>query len=102
LEIAVSFPGIHKWEPDIYIGFSPALHLQCVMKENGFYQIQLRIFYTQNDLTVVDLARNLGLSLETHLVHTEDGYILQVYSTEASLRNSIISNGSSQKPWVES
>ncbi len=21
--------GIHKWEPDIYIGFSPALHLQC-------------------------------------------------------------------------
>ncbi len=20
---------IHKWEPDIYIGFSPALHLQC-------------------------------------------------------------------------
>ena len=29
LEITVSFPGIHKWEPDIYIGFSPALHLQC-------------------------------------------------------------------------
>ncbi len=23
------FLGIHKWEPDIYIGFSPALHLQC-------------------------------------------------------------------------
>jgi len=22
--------GIHKWEQDIYIGFSPALHLQCV------------------------------------------------------------------------
>jgi hypothetical protein len=21
--------GIHKWEPVIYIGFSPALHLQC-------------------------------------------------------------------------
>jgi hypothetical protein len=25
----VSFLGIHKWEPDIYIGFSPALPLQC-------------------------------------------------------------------------
>ncbi len=21
--------GIHNWEPDIYIGFAPALHLQC-------------------------------------------------------------------------
>jgi hypothetical protein len=30
LEITVSFLGIHKWEPDIYIGFSPALHLQFV------------------------------------------------------------------------
>ncbi len=29
LEITVSFLGIHKWEVDIYIGFSPALHLQC-------------------------------------------------------------------------
>jgi hypothetical protein len=29
LEITVSFLGIHKWETDIYIGFSPALHLQC-------------------------------------------------------------------------
>jgi hypothetical protein len=28
LEIPVSFLGIHKWEPDIYIGFSTALHLQ--------------------------------------------------------------------------
>jgi hypothetical protein len=28
---AVSFLGIHKWKPDIFIGFSPALHLhvQC-------------------------------------------------------------------------
>jgi hypothetical protein len=26
---AVSFLGIHKSEPDIYIGFSLALHLQC-------------------------------------------------------------------------
>jgi hypothetical protein len=29
LEIPVSFLGIHKWEPDIYIGFSPVLHMQC-------------------------------------------------------------------------
>jgi hypothetical protein len=28
-EITVSFLGMHKWEPDIYIGFSPALNLQC-------------------------------------------------------------------------
>jgi hypothetical protein len=29
LEITVSFLGKHKWKPDIYIGFSPALPLQC-------------------------------------------------------------------------
>jgi hypothetical protein len=29
LEITVSFLEIQKWEPDIYIGFSRALHLQC-------------------------------------------------------------------------
>jgi hypothetical protein len=29
LEITVSFMVIHKWEPDIYIGLSPALYLQC-------------------------------------------------------------------------
>jgi hypothetical protein len=29
LEITVSFLGIHKREPDIYIGFSLALPLQC-------------------------------------------------------------------------
>ncbi len=32
LEITVSFLEIHKWEPDIYIGFSLALHLQCAVK----------------------------------------------------------------------
>jgi hypothetical protein len=31
LEITVTFLGIHKWEPDIYIGFSPVLHLQCTL-----------------------------------------------------------------------
>ncbi len=29
LEITVSILRIHKWEPDIHIGFSAALHLQC-------------------------------------------------------------------------
>jgi hypothetical protein len=28
LETPVSFLGIRKWEPDIYTGFSLALHLQ--------------------------------------------------------------------------
>jgi hypothetical protein len=27
----VSFHGIQKWEPEIYIGFLPALHLQCAI-----------------------------------------------------------------------
>jgi hypothetical protein len=31
LEITVSFLEIDKWKPDIYIGFSPALHLQCIL-----------------------------------------------------------------------
>jgi hypothetical protein len=30
LYLTVSFLGIHKWEQYIYIGFSPALHLQCI------------------------------------------------------------------------
>ncbi len=29
LETTVSFLGVHKWKPDIYIGFSLALYLQC-------------------------------------------------------------------------
>ncbi len=29
LEITFSIWRIHKWEPDIYIGFSAALHFQC-------------------------------------------------------------------------
>jgi hypothetical protein len=27
----ISFLGIHKWEPGIYTGFSPALHLQHML-----------------------------------------------------------------------
>ncbi len=28
---SVSFLGIYKWEPYIYIGFSPSLHLHCAI-----------------------------------------------------------------------
>ncbi len=38
VEITVSFLGIYKWEPDIYIGFSPSLHLQCAISSKfSFY-----------------------------------------------------------------
>ncbi len=29
MEVTVTFLEIYKWEPAIYIGFSPVLHLQC-------------------------------------------------------------------------
>ncbi len=41
--LAVSFLGIHKSEPDIYIGFSMTLHMQCVasrwilMSDRGWF-----------------------------------------------------------------
>ncbi len=47
LEITVSFLGIHKWEPDIYTGFSPALHLQCSIYVKAlllYYNIALILF----------------------------------------------------------
>jgi hypothetical protein len=45
LEITVSFLGIHKWEPDINIGFSPALHLQC---ENISSKLELQADFLAN------------------------------------------------------
>ncbi len=65
LEITVSFLGIHKWKPEIYIGFSPALHLQCVYmaglreKDLDSTQKQLLIYlsrcipYTSHIRTVI-------------------------------------------------
>jgi hypothetical protein len=45
LEIIVSFLGIHKWEPDIYIGFSLALHLQCRYSGNKrLYSVSLLLY----------------------------------------------------------
>jgi hypothetical protein len=32
LEITGSFLGTHKWETDSFIGFSLALHLQCMQE----------------------------------------------------------------------
>ncbi len=32
----VSFLGIHEWQPDINIGFSPAIHLQCIITINVY------------------------------------------------------------------
>jgi hypothetical protein len=41
---AVSILGIYKSEPDIYIGFLPALHLQCISV--GSVSLQM-VLYTQ-------------------------------------------------------
>jgi hypothetical protein len=38
---AVSFLEIHKLEPDIYIGFSPALYLQCRLRMGGVLSLPL-------------------------------------------------------------
>ena len=35
LYTTVSFLGIHKCEPDMFIGFSPALNLQCKCNNVG-------------------------------------------------------------------
>ncbi len=51
LQITVLFLGKHKWEPDIYVGFSLALHLQCSVKKS-----------TGIPGTWITKIRNLGLS----------------------------------------
>jgi hypothetical protein len=53
LEITVSFLGIHKREPDIYIGFSPALYLQCgstkvVFDKTAFVKFKISNNFKQN------------------------------------------------------
>lgn len=45
------------------------------------------------DFTVVDLASNLGLSLETHTVHTEDGYVLQLHRIPGKGRPVLLQHG---------
>jgi hypothetical protein len=38
-DCSVSFLGIHKWEAEFYIGFSPALHLQRTFNSSLVYTI---------------------------------------------------------------
>ena len=64
LEITVSFLGMQKWEPDIYIGFSSALHLQCSWPML-FSHIKLAgkgLGYTQLYLTH-DMVNNINIDL---------------------------------------
>ncbi len=58
LEITVSFLGIHKGEPDIYIGFSLALHLQCTV-----------LLAYVNLLTVILQCSQRKLSLLSHMLY---------------------------------
>jgi hypothetical protein len=43
LEITALFLGIHEWEPDIYNGFSPDLHLQCDVPAELFLSLPLQL-----------------------------------------------------------
>jgi hypothetical protein len=49
LEITFSFLGIHTWEPDIYIGYSLALHLQCTTKKIYKEEIPEKMFRDRLD-----------------------------------------------------
>ena len=42
--ITVSFLGICKWEPDIYIGFSLDFHLQCAIDWVGWEKTAVEVF----------------------------------------------------------
>ncbi len=62
--------GLHKWEPDIYLGFSPALHLQCTVSKTLFFSGQENLvscFHRSHlDGAVVDglrIGKRLGLNL---------------------------------------
>ncbi len=57
LEITVSFLGIHRWKRDIYIGFSPTLHLQSVA--TVFYIFNLNsawLFYVYKCCNMIRMA----------------------------------------------
>ena len=74
LEITVSFLGIHKWEPEFYIGFSPALHLQCM------YTTYLCLVLAGIDGMI---AWNLGAFLSFLLV-------LSTWAAEFNIRASVL------------
>jgi hypothetical protein len=70
LEITVSFLGIHKWEPDIYIGFSLAIHLQC----GNFYLHRMKCVYmaraTYNVYAQYDVPFCANISIHWTQKHT--------------------------------
>jgi hypothetical protein len=43
---------VHKSEPDIYIGFSPALNLQCVETPPHFYQTSTCLKYARTNFEI--------------------------------------------------
>jgi hypothetical protein len=59
LEITVSFLGIHIWEPDIYIGFSPVLPLQCSTKSSPNPRRRRAVLYN----TITDRIGRKSVSL---------------------------------------
>ena len=97
LEVTVSFLGTHKWEPDIYIGFSSALHLQCSWpmlfshinlagKCLGYTQLYLTHHMVNNiniDLNHIYLA---STEYETCFVHSHASHpIRQAYYSPMAL-----------------
>ncbi len=54
LVITVTFLGIDKWEPDIYIGFSPDLHLQCILCTVFIQTLSFKVITAQIKMTLCD------------------------------------------------
>ncbi len=50
LEMTASFLGIHKWEPDIYIGFSSALHLKALLRRRHCCQDDEAVLFYWHDV----------------------------------------------------
>jgi hypothetical protein len=56
---------MHKWERDIYIGFSPALHLQCMQWS------QVRITLMRSKIRI-RIRINEEFNLDPHLIDNRD------------------------------
>jgi hypothetical protein len=59
--------GTRKWEPDIYFGFSPALHLQCTWWVPTDYDYYLSGTVTGFQL-MLDIYTLLGLLRGDHFI----------------------------------
>ncbi len=60
-----SFIGKHKSEPDIYIGFSPTLHLQWDIQNHKFpasYMCSKHLLYTMQPFSCMQLIHTMCLS----------------------------------------